>query len=455
MKKGTLLLIGISFAWFCNHYEAPNAHAQFFEICQTGSVEELAANIEAHSEHTFRLRYKFDHVRYFQSTNLPAGLETTGLNDVVGFLDELSSLSGPNMPRKAAVLFYAYNKGRLCTWLMPQSRSKIRSHVDWVEEELFRSMRPKILNAFRASGKVNNRLPIQRGVGVVTENIPTPEIDMNGALAEAGNLLLPQTILQGLVEDGIETLVVVPVSAIGTIPFAALPFKDGQLVDYMSIVVAPDFLAFQKKPVEAQHNFYNPVIVGDPEGWHDPQWDFPRLPGARAEAEGVAKALQSVALIGGEAKKENINSSLRNPSGTGLIYLATHGIADKNNPLDGSFLLLSDGRWAAREMKDAPIKESRPLVVMSACQTGLGKDFDVGTIGMARAWLYAGASSVVMSLWNVDDAATRLLMTTFIRHAATKPPDKALQEAMNETRHKYPNDPALWAGFSVFGSPEL
>ena len=92
---------------------------------------------------------------------------------------------------------------------------------------------------------------------------------------------------------------------------------------------------------------------------------------------------------------------------------------------------------------------------MSACQTGLGKDFDVGTIGMAMAWLYAGASSVVMSLWNVDDAATRQLMTTFIRHAATKPPDKALQEAMKETRHKYPNDPALWAGFSVFGSPEL
>ena len=212
---------------------------------------------------------------------------------------------------------------------------------------------------------------------------------------------------------------------------------------------------FQKKPMKAQHDFSNPIIVGDPEGDRDLRWEFPQLPGARAEAEAVAKELKSDALIGKDASKEKIISRLRDQSRTGLIYLATHGIADEKDPLDGGFLLLSGGRWTAREMGKVNLKGSRPLVVMSACQTGLGKDFDVGTIGMARAWQRAGASSVVMSLWNVDDAATRDLMLNFMRLDQQKPPDKALQEAMKNAREKYPNDPALWAGFSVFGSPEL
>jgi CHAT domain-containing protein len=59
-----------------------------------------------------------------------------------------------------------------------------------------------------------------------------------------------------------------------------------------------------------------------------------------------------------------------------------------------------------------------------------------------------------MSLWNVDDDTTRDLMRGFIRLAGTMPVDKALQRAMQTARQTNPN-PALWAGFSVFGTPEL
>ena len=111
-----------------------------------------------------------------------------------------------------------------------------------------------------------------------------------------------------------------------------------------------------------------------------------------------------------------------------------------------------DGRLLAREIQDFDLDNS-PLVVMSACQTGLGKDFEVGTIGLARAWQYAGASSVVMSLWNVDDEATFELMTEFIRLSATMPSDRALQHAMQRVRSER-NDPYFWAGFTIFGLPE-
>jgi CHAT domain-containing protein len=97
---------------------------------------------------------------------------------------------------------------------------------------------------------------------------------------------------------------------------------------------------------------------------------------------------------------------------------------------------------------------NQPLVVLSACQTGLGKNFDVGTIGMARAWQQIGASQVVMSLWNVNDTVTSDLMKCFVRGLkAGQPVDKALQEAMKSTRDNGARNPALWAGFTVFGVP--
>jgi len=112
---------------------------------------------------------------------------------------------------------------------------------------------------------------------------------------------------------------------------------------------------------------------------------------------------------------------------------------------------MSDGRWPAVKIQNLPLK-ARPLVVLSACQTGLGKDFDVGTIGMARAWQRAGASNVVMSLWSVDDRATQQLMTQFIRLLPQWPVDEALRLAMLQARAVNPH-PAYWAGFSVFGAP--
>ena len=93
------------------------------------------------------------------------------------------------------------------------------------------------------------------------------------------------------------------------------------------------------------------------------------------------------------------------------------------------------------------------LVVMSACQTGLGKVFEGGVFGLARAWHYAGAHQIVMSLWNVDDQATRFLMTSFIKKITEgAQSERALRRAMLEARDRYP-DPALWAAFTLYGMP--
>src|SRR5262249_249302 len=156
------------------------------------------------------------------------------------------------------------------------------------------------------------------------------------------------------------------------------------------------------------------------------------------EVEEVAKLLGADAVTGDEATSSRVACLIeaRHPR---IIYLATHGLSDEVNPLDGSKLWLSDGNWPARKVSCLSLTGG-PLVVLRACRTGLGKTFDVGTIGMSRAWFYAGASAVVMSLWRVDDNATRALMTRFIRYAQEMEITHALQRAMLDTRVSYPSE---------------
>jgi len=256
--------------------------------------------------------------------------------------------------------------------------------------------------------------------------------------------------------------------SIGVLPFAALPVGGDALIKKMSVIIAPGFFSFARNPETMREKYLNPIVIGNPE-----RQDYPALPGAGEEAKHVALLLKTDRLfIEKMASKAALENYLRQTSDSvDFIHLATHGLADANNPVDKSFLVFSDGEWNAREIsqlrrqvpvqkngklvnEDLPLLEAKPLVVMSACQTALGKDFPSGTIGLARAWHWAGASNVVMSLWSVDDEATRELMEQFVDFVMKgQAVDKALQSAMVNLRGKYPS-PSNWAGFSVYGAPE-
>jgi CHAT domain-containing protein len=74
------------------------------------------------------------------------------------------------------------------------------------------------------------------------------------------------------------------------------------------------------------------------------------------------------------------------------------------------------------------------LVVLSACQTGLGRQLDAGIAGLARAFQLAGAARVVMSLWSVHDDSTAELMADFISRLREEPPAEALRLSMLQMR---------------------
>jgi CHAT domain-containing protein len=144
-----------------------------------------------------------------------------------------------------------------------------------------------------------------------------------------------------------------------------------------------------------------------------------------------------------------------------ILHFATHGLLNPNSPeLSGFFLSMVDTNGRAQDgfisMQDvyslhAPVD----LVVLSACRTALGKDVKgEGLIGLTRGFMHAGASSVVASLWKVDDEATAELMKHFYANMLQKGmrPAEALRAAQNTLRQNSQwQSPHFWAGFTLQG----
>ncbi|HEY0765082.1 MAG TPA: CHAT domain-containing protein [Pyrinomonadaceae bacterium] len=144
-----------------------------------------------------------------------------------------------------------------------------------------------------------------------------------------------------------------------------------------------------------------------------------------------------------------------------ILHFATHGVLDPKRPeRSGFFLSMVDTTGRSQNgfitMQDvyrlhAPVD----LVVLSACRTGLGKDVrGEGLIGLTRGFMYAGASSVVASLWKVDDEATAELMKHFYANMLQKGmrPAEALRTAQNALRESPQwKSPHFWAGFILQG----
>ena len=204
------------------------------------------------------------------------------------------------------------------------------------------------------------------------------------------------------------------------------------------------------------------------------------LPGTKVEVEQIAKNIRghydSVQVhIETQAVESDIKA-LNNPA---LLHIATHGyfLDDDDsdlsansvpNPLLLSGLILAgaenfiktgvnplqdsdDGILTAYEAMNLNLGDSR-LVVLSACETGLGKIYPgEGVYGLQRAFQVAGAEAVIMSLWTVDDTATQLLMKHFYdQYVQTDDLYQSFRNAQQKLKEKYP-EPFYWGAFILVG----
>ncbi len=178
---------------------------------------------------------------------------------------------------------------------------------------------------------------------------------------------------------------------------------------------------------------------------------FDPLPGSRREVQAIAGFFDQREVYLGSDASEQILDSLRSKGELGtftVIHLATHGKIDDRSPMNSRLLLSQDklpdptsassldgpaydGTLSAGEVMST-WKLNAELVTLSACRSGLGRQSGgEGFVGFAQAFFLAGSRSVLVSLWEVNDRATSLLMTRFYQNWLGKRPglDQPLSKA--------------------------
>jgi CHAT domain-containing protein/tetratricopeptide (TPR) repeat protein len=195
---------------------------------------------------------------------------------------------------------------------------------------------------------------------------------------------------------------------------------------------------------------------------------FARLMGTRTEAEQIVKLAktsgnQADMWLDLDASEDNIHA--RDVSKYRVLHIATHGLLNAERPqFTGLVLSLvgnksEDGFLRTDEVFN--LKLGAPLVMLSACETGLGKEKrGEGVMGLTRAFIYAGAPTVGVSLWSVADKSTAELMTDFYKRLLTTPasgskamaPSAAMRDAQLAliSGKKY-SAPFYWAPFVLVG----
>ncbi|HZS05332.1 MAG TPA: CHAT domain-containing tetratricopeptide repeat protein [Blastocatellia bacterium] len=187
-----------------------------------------------------------------------------------------------------------------------------------------------------------------------------------------------------------------------------------------------------------------------------------RLPFSRQEADAILEAAPPDAAM----KAVDFQASYETATSAELaqyriIHFATHGLLNTEQPyLSGVLLSLVDERGRPKQgflqlHEIYNLRLPAELVVLSACQTGLGKDISgEGLVGLVRGFMYAGAARVVASLWKVDDLATAELMKRFYREMLGKglAPAAALRAAqVGMWRQPSRRSPYYWAAFELQG----
>ena len=247
-----------------------------------------------------------------------------------------------------------------------------------------------------------------------------------------------------------DDLVIVPDGALCFTPWAAV-------IESIRIRTVPSLTCYQLilSVPEGHHKKTGALLVGNPclSQLKKPE---PDLPCAQEEVEMIASMLNTRPLLGRQATKAEV---MKRMSSVGLIHIAAH----RKRPT-GEIVLSPNPGWTSNfpkekdyilKMSDVQAANVRArLVVLSCCYSGLGRILKgEGVVGIARAFLAAGARSVLVALWAIDDEATMVFMKSFYQQlkegktasAAVQQSMKFLRESEEYSEMKY------WAPFQLIG----
>ena len=278
-------------------------------------------------------------------------------------------------------------------------------------------------------------------------------------------------IIEGLKSVGyseVTEFIVIPDSVTQLLPFSPLMNKSNWQFfgDKYRIRIVPSFLSLlvmsmsSNPVVEIPGDKSDFLIVGNPTippfMYDSTQWNLGRLPYAEKEAISVASIIGTIPVLREQATKQSVLYRLRSAK---VIHLATHGSGSAGFLAFTSSFPVSKSGLAEKEHILILPKEietlniSPALVVLSSCDSARGLVKAEGVIGMARAFLSAGAHSVLVSLWRVPDESAHVFMNFFYQFLINGLPSlQALQRSMQCLRcfPKYSHY-THWSGFQIIG----
>ena len=230
--------------------------------------------------------------------------------------------------------------------------------------------------------------------------------------------------------SGKKHLVIVPHGMLHYLPFQTLLSKSGKyLIESFTVSYLPSASVLKYARANNKGNRADLFAAGNPATGLAP------LPAAEEEVHELSTLFEKrLVLTGREATKTSVKGQSPRYD---LLHLSTHGEMIESDPLRSNLRFTpsggDDGKLTVNEIFDMEIKAN--LVTLSACETALAKgeegDFPQGDdlVGLSRAFIHAGAPSVVASLWKVSDDSTVKLMGSFYRNLRSMSKAEALQKA--------------------------
>ena len=373
------------------------------------------------------------------------------------------TLSNISSHISSPTLFLAEDKCDVYLWLLLKGQQ-----FQFVRKEISVELKTLINQTYtqigvKGRGRSNNRSPDEpedEEIDDLTDrgtqaSASSSQQDDGGALKTLYEVVIAP--ISHLIKG--DELIIVAHGSPFIIPYAALVDQHSKyLSETLRIRLAPSLtcLKLLAECPEWRHSTSGALLVGDPwvETVRIDRKKLPQLPGAEKEVKMIGQILNIVPLTGKDATKEQVLSRL-NP--VSLIHIAAHGQTENGE------IILSPNRASVVRPEEEDFlltmadvlgaKLHAKLVVLSCCHSGQGPIKAEGVVGIARAFLGAGARSVIATLWKIDDKATLEFIRHFYEHLVTgQSASKSLHQAMKCLRESGQYKAVKhWAPFVLIG----
>lgn len=342
------------------------------------------------------------------------------------------------------VLQYLPSRGDLYIQMVTRDGEPEVREVKVSREELF-------TRASLLSRRLGGHLSQARGARRLKQRVLSRLANQDGSALNVELAWLYDKLLRPVEHEAhrYKRVYLVTTGALAYVPFEALVRREKPFVEYavehFNFSYLPSLYLFQIMRANIHTGGERSLVLADPDG---------SLPGARGEAGEIAKLIGSRVdqLIGSEATYDAL---IKSAPQSRLLHLATHGVLNQHRP-ERSYLLLADKRRiTVPDIMTLPLARAE-MVVLSACESGIGVNgLEYATL--ARAFMHAGASSIIATLWQVEDESSKELMKVFYerlkagddRIVALAKAKRALIKADREELHH----PSRWSPYILFGEP--